>query len=62
MFAESLMGRKLEPIRKFLVEHHTRQGFKAGFKRIALHRTEASQIADQREKLTHALAEFGVSV
>jgi hypothetical protein len=55
-------GRKLKPIEKFVTGQNARSGFKGNVKRFINHKMETGQIRDYTEKLTQALAEFGVSV
>jgi hypothetical protein len=52
---------KLEPIDKFVRAHNQRHGFKGNLKRVILYKHEAAQVEEYREKLTQALAEFGVN-
>jgi hypothetical protein len=54
--------RKLQPIAAFVTTMHARGGVGNHIKRVVLYKAEANQVAEYREKLTQALAEFGVSL
>jgi hypothetical protein len=56
---EMLVG-KLKPIEKFVTGQNARSGFKGNVKRFINHKMETGQIRDYTEKLTQALAEFGL--
>jgi len=56
---EVLVG-KILPIEEFLREKKSRSGVKGNLKKFLHHRVDVASINDCREKLTQALAEFGL--
>ena len=53
---------KLKPITEFAQKMQTRSGFGNSIKKAILFKAEANQVTEFREKLTQALAEFGVGL